>query len=253
MITGFDENETDMFQVEELVLELKKTGSCQVRHVDEEKEKHEDIVLGEVKLTVRISQGSEGQLMRVVKEEEGRYVGIDEQHSDVFERNQVNQVQRELEDNLFLESKYTDIEQRLFGKSQEGKYERAKVRIQQLQREDNKQQFEDEWTEYNNKWKTNYQSEDKLDIEIERIIRLMMKVPQKKAEVRRPSNSKRNTTTDCETITSGAKQHKVWKPREQQQTTAATKDKLQNNVWDIGRQRSKAHDQEIMIILTLGV
>lgn len=55
MITGFDENEIDMFQVEELVLELKKTGSCQVEHVDEENEKHEDTVLEEIKLTVRIS------------------------------------------------------------------------------------------------------------------------------------------------------------------------------------------------------
>jgi len=54
-----------------------------------------------------------------------------------------------------------------------------------------------------------------LDIEIKRIIRLMMKVPQKKATVRRPSSRKRKTSTDCESIASGAKQHKVWKPREQ--------------------------------------
>jgi len=40
MITRFDEDETDMFQIEESVLELKKTGSCQVRHIDEENEKH---------------------------------------------------------------------------------------------------------------------------------------------------------------------------------------------------------------------
>ena len=60
MIIRFDENETDMFQVEESVLELKKTRSRQVKHIDEEYEKHEDIVLGEVKLIVRISRGSEG-------------------------------------------------------------------------------------------------------------------------------------------------------------------------------------------------
>ena len=76
-------------------------------------------------------------------EEEGKYSGIDEPHSNVFER---NQVQGELEDNLLSESKFTNIEQRLFGKSQEGKDERAIVRIRQLQREDNEQQFEDEWT-----------------------------------------------------------------------------------------------------------
>jgi len=39
----------------------------------------------------------------------------------------------------------------LFGKQKEGKDERAVVRIQQLQREDSKHQFEDEWIEYNNK------------------------------------------------------------------------------------------------------
>lgn len=90
---------------------------------------------------------------QVKMEEEGKYVGIDEQHSDVFER---NQVQGELEDNLFFESKFTDIEQRSFGNSQECKDEREAVRIQQLQREDNEQQFEDEWTEYNKKWQCMY-------------------------------------------------------------------------------------------------
>ena len=57
-----------------------------------------------------------------------------------------------MEDNLFFESKFTYIEQSLFGKSQEGKDERVVLRIWQLQREDNEQQFEDEWIEYNNKW-----------------------------------------------------------------------------------------------------
>ena len=105
-------------------------------------------MLEEVKMIVRINQGSEGQLLRVVKEEEIKYVEIDEQHSDIFER---NQVQRKLEDNLLFERKITNIEQRLFGKQKEGKDERAVVRIQQLQREDSKHQFEDEWIEYNNK------------------------------------------------------------------------------------------------------
>jgi len=139
---GFDEDEINMFQVEELVLELKKTRSCQDKHADEGNENQKDTVFEEVKLIVRINQGNEGKLLRVVKEEKEKYVGIDEQHSDVFER---NQVQRKLEDKLFLESKYIDIEQRLFGKSREGKDERAVVRIQQLQREDNKQKYEDEW------------------------------------------------------------------------------------------------------------
>ena len=82
-----------------------------------------------------------------------------------------------MEDNLLFESKFTNIEQRLFGQQQEGKDERVVVRIQQLQREDSKQQFEDESTEYNKNWQSNYQSKDQLDIEIEIIIKLMMKVP----------------------------------------------------------------------------
>ena len=45
MITRFDESETDMFQVEESVLEPKKIGSCQVIHTNEEDEKHEDTML----------------------------------------------------------------------------------------------------------------------------------------------------------------------------------------------------------------
>ena len=90
-----------MFQVEESVLELKKIGSFQDIHIDEGNEKHEDTVLEEVKLTIRISRGSEGKLLRVVKEEEGKYGGINERNSGVFER---NQVQGELEDNLLFES-----------------------------------------------------------------------------------------------------------------------------------------------------
>ena len=68
--------------------------------------------------------------MKVFKEEDWKFVEIDEQHSDVFE---INQVQRKLEDNLFFENKFADIEQKLFGNQQEGKDERAAIRIQKLQ------------------------------------------------------------------------------------------------------------------------
>ena len=94
----------------------------------------------EAKLTVKISQGSEELSMKVVKEKDGKYVEIDEHHSDVFER---NQVQRKLEVNLFFENKFVDIEQNLFGKQKEGKDERAAIRLQKIQGKDNKQQFED--------------------------------------------------------------------------------------------------------------
>ena len=96
-------------------------------------------------------------------------------------------------------------------KQQEGKDVRVVVRIQQLQREDNKQQFEDNW-------QSEYQLENKLDMEIQRIRRLMVKVSQKKTPTRKQSNNnKRKTIAECESIASGEMQHKVWRPTEQQQ------------------------------------
>jgi len=49
----------------------------------------------------------------------------------------------------------------------------------------------------------------------------------------------------------GKMQHKVWRPGEQQ-TTTATKDRLPNKVWDPRGHISEAHEQEIMIIFNLG-
>ena len=82
----------------------------------------------------------------------------------------------------------------------------------------------------------------------------MLKVSQRKTSARKSSSSsKMKTKTDCESVVSGARQHKIWRPGEKQQTTVDVDDKLQNKVWDPGGQRLKTHDQEIMIILTLGV
>ena len=79
-----------------------------------------------------------------------------------------------------------------------------------------------------------------------------MKVSQKKTSTRKKSNnSKRKTMTDCESAASGARHHKIWRPGEKKQTTTDVDDKLQNKVWDPGRQGLKAHDQEIMIIFNL--
>lgn len=60
------------------------------------------------------------------------------------------------------------------------------------------------------------------------------------------------TIADSESIAYGTMQHKVWRLGEQQKTIT-TKDRLLNKVRDPGRHKSEAHDQEIMIILTLGV
>lgn len=67
-----------------------------------------------------------------------------------------------------------------------------------------------------------------------------MKVSQKKTTSgKQRSCSKRKTIEECESMASGALQHKVWRPGEQQQTTATieyltSNARLQNKVWDPG-------------------
>ena len=86
----------------------------------------------------------------------------------------------------------------------------------------------------------NQQTEDILDREIELIRRLMIKMSQRKRVARKKrSDNKRNTVADLEGIASGALQHKIWKPRGQQQITTTVKkltsnERLQNKVWDPG-------------------
>jgi len=52
---------------------------------------------------------------------------------------------------------------------------------------------------------------------------------------------------------SGARQHKIWRPGEKQHTTTEIDDNLQNKMWDPGGQRIEMHDQEIMVIFNLGI
>ena len=99
----------------------------------------------------------------------------------------------------------------------------------------------------------NQQPGDLLDREIELIRRIMLKVSQRKTSAKKRSSSKMKTKTNCESVASEARQHKIWRPREKQHTTAQIDDNLQNKVWDLGGQRLKTHDQEIMIVSTLGV
>ena len=46
------------------------------------------------------------------------------------------------------------------------------------------------------------------------------------------------TETDCERAANGARQHKIWRSGEKQQTTDID-DELQNKVWDPSGQRLK--------------
>ena len=82
--------------------------------------------------------------------------------------------------------------------------------------------------------------ENLLDKEIEMMRRKMMKEFRKRpATVKQKRSNKRKTAEDCKSTTSGAKQHKVWRPGEEQQTEAATNGKLQHKIWDPGKHRAE--------------
>ena len=89
--------------------------------------------------------------------------------------------------------------------------------------------------ERSNKRQSNFQTKDKLDIEIENTRRLMMKVSQKKTTARKQSNNnKEKTRIECESIASGKMQNKVWKPGKVQLKNNAAIGQQQNRVWDPG-------------------
>jgi len=86
--------------------------------------------------------------------------------------------------------------------------------------------------------------ESLLDREIEMMMRRMMEESWKRlapVKQKRRSNrsNKMKTTEDCKSAASGAKQHKVWRPGEEQQTEAAANRKLQHKIWDPGIHRSE--------------
>ena len=82
------------------------------------------------------------------------------------------------------------------------------------------------------------QSEDRLDREIELMRKLMVKVSQWKETTRNQRNnrSKGKRVTDCESLTSGKMQHKIWKPGEVKKKSIVADGQLENKVWDPGRQ-----------------
>jgi len=82
--------------------------------------------------------------------------------------------------------------------------------------------------------------ENLLDKEIEMMRRMMMKEFRKRpAAVKQKRSRKRKTAKDCKNTASGAKQHKVWRLGEEQQTEAAANGKLQYTIWDPGKHRSE--------------
>jgi hypothetical protein len=96
-----------------------------------------------------------------------------------------------------------------------------------------------------------YQPKDRLDIEIELIRMLMVKMSQRRhaeerniyinrASGKQGNNMKQVTREDFQRKSSGALQHKMWKPGELQSTTTRQHDnneasgELQHKIWDPG-------------------
>ena len=101
----------------------------------------------------------------------------------------------------------------------------------------------------------NFQTEERLDIEIESIKRLMMKVSQRQQTTARKKRnfSKGKTKAEYEGIAGGRMKHKVWRPGEEQQIEAVTSGKLQHKIWYPGIQRFEHRIRQSRLILTLGV
>ena len=82
----------------------------------------------------------------------------------------------------------------------------------------------------------------------------MMKVSWKRpAAIKQRKSRKRKTTEDCESIVSGAMQHKVWRPGEEHQKEAAISGKLQHKIWDPGIYKSEHMIRQSCLISMLGV
>jgi len=68
----------------------------------------------------------------------------------------------------------------------------------------------------------------------------MMKISRKRpTTVKQRRSSKRKTTEDCESLVSGAMQHKVGKLGEEQLREATTSGNLQHKIWDPSIHRSE--------------
>ena len=86
----------------------------------------------------------------------------------------------------------------------------------------------------------------------------MIKTSQRTAaKGKKRSDNKRMTVKDCKSRASGALQHKIWKPGEQQQITTTvkqltSKERLQNKIWNPGG-NIQIYDQVVMNFLTWGV
>ena len=103
-----------------------------------------------------------------------------------------------------------------------------------------------------------YQSKDRLDMEIEELRLLMVKMSQRRHEERmkifvsrgKKQNNKRRQMTegDGRSKASGAWQHKIWKLGELKMTKKMD-DLLQNKVWDLGILKIEGYGQRSYLFL----
>ena len=112
-----------------------------------------------------------------------------------------------------------------------------------------------------------YQSKDRLDMEIEELRLLMVKMSQRRHDeivnifinrAKKRSNKRGHMTEkDCRSKASGALQQNFWKPGELKMTKTTQPDEmddqLQHKVWDPCILKMEGYDQEVIFISSWGV
>ena len=112
-----------------------------------------------------------------------------------------------------------------------------------------------------------YQPKDRLDMDIEELRLLMVKVSQRRhaermnifisREKKQRSRRRQMTEGDGRSKASGTLQHKIWKPVELKITKKNLHDKmddqLQNKVWYPGILKMEGYDQEVIFLFPWGI
>ena len=144
-----------------------------------------------------------------------------------------------------------------------GEISRVAAEIKSRKLEEGNQQFENECTECSKvQWESNqhkicFQQKTKLKDVIDELWKLM-KIPKKSYNRVKQADHCRVEwrVRNEEGKDTGVLQHKVWKPERlhpKKNEDGEAYGQQQTRVWDPGRQELQMHDQEVMILSTLGV
>ena len=112
-----------------------------------------------------------------------------------------------------------------------------------------------------------YQPKDRLDMEIEELRLLMVKMSQRRHEEgmnifisrakKKRSRRRQMTEGGGRSNASGASQHKIWKPGELKMSKIEQHDEmddqLQHKVWDPGILKIGSYDQEVIFLSSQGL